>query len=140
MNGKFMEEVTEERDLGVEIRVQGMIKRKFSVRDRNIIVQLYKSLARPHSEYAVEAQRPHHRKNIALLEGVQRRANKLILSLTDETCEDRLSYFKLTMLETRRLIGDLINCLKYLKGFDNLDPSSFLYEFEKYKRSLFKSG
>ena len=62
MNGKYLEEVTEERDLGVVLqtdlkcskqcleavstanRVLGMIRRSFSVRDRNVILQLYKSL------------------------------------------------------------------------------------------------
>ena len=59
-------------------RVLGMIKRTFSVRDKSIILQLYKSLVRPHLEYGVQAWRPHFRKDIDLWEGVQRRATKLI--------------------------------------------------------------
>ena len=74
MNGKLLEEVTEERDLGVITqndlkcssqcikavettnRVLGMIKRTFSVRDESIILQLYKSLVRPHLEYRPSVQ------------------------------------------------------------------------------------
>ena len=110
--------MTEERDLGVIIqndlkcsshcikfktadKVLGMIERTFSARDKSIILQLYKSLVRPHIEYSVQALGPHFQRGIGLLEGVQRRGNKLI-SIKDETYEDRLSCLKLTMLESRR--------------------------------------
>ena len=73
LNGKTLEEVTEERDLGVVVqndlkcskqclkavstanKVLGMTKRSFSVRDKDVILQLYKSLVRPHLEYSVQA-------------------------------------------------------------------------------------
>ena len=79
----------EERDLGVimqsglQCRLQcteavnaankviGMIGRSFVCKDRQIILQLYKSLVRPHFEYCVHAWRPHLHKNIDLIEGVQ---------------------------------------------------------------------
>jgi len=72
MNGKCLEEVIEERDLGVIIqsdlkcsqqclkavstanKVFGMIKRSFSIRDKEIILQLYMSLVRPHLEYSIQ--------------------------------------------------------------------------------------
>jgi len=73
MNDQFLDEVTEERDLGVIMqsdlkcssqctkavntanRILGMIKRTISVRDKDIILQLYTSLVRPHLEYIVHA-------------------------------------------------------------------------------------
>ena len=58
-----------------------MIKRSFSVRDKDVILQLYKLLVRPHLEYSVQAWRPHFQNDIDLIEGVQRRATKLILDL-----------------------------------------------------------
>ena len=143
MNGKFLEEVTEERDLGVIIRsdlkcsshcmkavntanrVLGMIRRTFSVKDKKIILLLYKALVRPHLEYSVQAWRPHFRGDIDLLEGVQRRATKLITSISNKSYEDRLHILNLTTLETRRLRGDLIEVFKIFKGFDNLDSSMF---------------
>ena len=76
-------------------------------------------------EYSVQAWRPHFRKDIDLLEGVQRRATKLITTIKDELYEDRLRYLNITTLETRRLRGDLIEVLKIFKGFDNLDSSKF---------------
>jgi len=87
MNSKYLEEVIEERDLGVIIhsdlkcskqylkavrtanKVLRMIKRTFSIRDKEIILQLYKSLVRPHLEYSIHARRPHHQKDIDLTEG-----------------------------------------------------------------------
>jgi hypothetical protein len=143
MNGKYLEEVTEERDLGVIFqndlkcnrqclkavntanKVLGMIKRSFSVRDKDVILQLYKSLVRPHLEYSVQAWRPHFQKDIDLIEGVQRRATKLISDLKDKSYENRLRILNLTTLETRRLRGDLIEVFKIFKGFDNLDPTMF---------------
>jgi len=77
MNGKFLDKVTEERDLGVIMqsdlkcssqcieavntanRILEMIKRTISVRDKDIILQLFKSLVRTHLEYSVKVWRPH---------------------------------------------------------------------------------
>ena len=68
MNGIYLEEVTEERDLDVIVqskavnsanRVLGIIKRTFNVRDKDIVLSLYKSLVRPHLEFSVQARRPH---------------------------------------------------------------------------------
>jgi ribonuclease P/MRP protein subunit RPP40 len=60
-----------------------------------------------------------------LIEGVQRRAIKLIKSLKDETYENRLKKLHLTSMETRRLRGDLIEVFKMFKGMDNLDVHNF---------------
>jgi ribonuclease P/MRP protein subunit RPP40 len=48
---------------------------------------------------------PYLRKDIDLLEGVQRRATKMIPALKFKSYEDRLKELELTSLETRRLMG-----------------------------------
>ena len=75
--------MAEERDLGVIVqndlkyssyciklktadRVLGMIKRTFSVREKRIILQLSKSIVRPHAECSVQALGPHFRKAVDL--------------------------------------------------------------------------
>ena len=99
-----------------------------------IILLLYKTLVRPHLEYSVQAWRPHFWGDIDLLEGVQRRATKLITSASNKSYEDRLHILNLTTLETRRLRGDLIEVLKIFKGFDNLDRSKFFELSNAYTR------
>jgi ribonuclease P/MRP protein subunit RPP40 len=89
-------------------RMLGMIKRNFDCLSKEVVLPLYKSLVRPvrpHLEFGVQAWRPYLRKNIDLLEGVQRRATEMIPSLTFKSYEDRLKELKLTTLETRRLRG-----------------------------------
>jgi ribonuclease P/MRP protein subunit RPP40 len=102
-----------------------MIKRSFCYLSKDVVLKLYKSLVRPHLEYCVQAWRPYLKKDIELIEGVQRRATKLIKSLKDETYENRLKKLHLTSMETRRLRGDLIEVFKMFKGMDNLDVHIF---------------
>jgi len=78
-----------------------------------------------HLEYSVQAWTPHFRKDINLIEGVQRRASKLITSLKDKMYEGRLRLVNLQTLVTRRVRGDLIKVFKMFKVFENLDPCMF---------------
>jgi hypothetical protein len=109
-------------------KVLGMIKRSFISRNKDIVLTLYKSLVRPHLEYCVQAWRPHFVKDIALIEGVQKRATYMISGLHDVSYENRLRNLKLTTLETRRLRGDLIEVFKIVKGFVNV-PADFFFTF-----------
>ncbi len=102
-------------------RMLGFIKRNFSFKNKNLILPLHNSLVRLHLEYAVQFWSPHLAKDIAELEAVQRRATKMIPSLRNKSYEDRLIRLNLFSLEKRRLRGKLIECLKILKGFTNVD-------------------
>ncbi|CAF1134095.1 unnamed protein product, partial [Brachionus calyciflorus] len=53
-------------------------KRSFKCCDKLIIKKLYTSLVRPHLEYAVPVWNPYFKKDINRIEGVQRRATKMI--------------------------------------------------------------
>jgi hypothetical protein len=108
-------------------RILGMIKTSFCYLSKDVVLKLYKSLARPHLEYCVQAWRPYLKKDIELIEGVQRRATKLIKSLKDETYENRVKKLHLTSMETRRLRGDLIEAFKMFKGMDNLEVHKLEY-------------
>ena len=101
----------------------GMIKRNITYRETNLIIPLYKSIARPHLEYCIQACRPHLKKYIDKLERVQRRATKLIPELRIISYEDRVR--KLTTLETRRVRGNQIEVFKITHGIEGLDSGMF---------------
>ena len=135
--------VNKEKDLGVIVdnkfkfdeqcniaarkgnQILGIIKRNFSYLDKDIFLRLYKGLVRPHLEYCIQAWNPHTKKNIKILEDVQRRATKLVREIRNLSYEDRIRYLGLTTLETRRIRGDMIETFKIISGKDNISTDTF---------------
>jgi ribonuclease P/MRP protein subunit RPP40 len=88
-------------------------------------MKLYKCLIRPRLEYAVQAWRPYLQKDIDLIEGVQRRATKLVVETKGMSYDERLKFLDMKTLKTRRVRGDLIEVFKIMKGFENVNKDKF---------------
>ena len=103
MGGTILSKTVKEKDLGVTMnanmkvpeqcriaasmgnQVLGMIRRNITYKEKSLIIPLYKAIVRPHFEYCIQAWSPYLRKDIDMLEQIQRRATKLIPGLRDLT-------------------------------------------------------
>ena len=99
--------------------------RNLTYKEKSLIVPMYKAIVRPHLEYCIQAWSPYLRKDIDMLEKIQRRATKLIPGLRDLRYEERLKECGLTTLEKRRVRGDQIEVFKILNGYENIDSNIF---------------
>lgn len=102
-----------------------LIRRCFREMSPELFLRAYKAYVRPILEHAVVVWCPYFKKDIDLLERVQRRATKIPPTLKNLPYEDRLKALKLTTLHERRDRGCLIETYKILHGHYTCDIDFF---------------
>ena len=143
MDGKKIEAVEEEKDLGVWFgsnmkptiqcekaakeanKALGMITRAFHYRTREVMVPLYKAFVRPKMEHAVSVWRPWLLGEIESLEKVQRRMVRMLNGVNGNSYEEKLQRIGLTTLEERRNRGDMVETYKTLKGRNRVEKNEW---------------
>ena len=137
-----MKQVNEEKDLGVTVDSQlnfrkhisqkiakansmlFIIKNCFKHLDQEMFTLLYKSLVRPHLEYASCVWNPVYKEDIIRIEAIQRKATKLIPELSQLSYAERLRALELPSLYYRRLRTDILFIYNYTHQNIKLNTST----------------
>ena len=94
-----------------------MLTRVITNKDKDIMIPLFKGLVRPILEYGNVVWCPGLKRQIQLIENVQRKFTKRIKGLSHLEYEERLQSLRLPSLTYRRFRGDLIETFKILHDF-----------------------
>ena len=101
----------------------GMIWRTFNHMDEEMFLLLYKPLVRQKLEVAHVVWKPRWKCDLLTLEGVQRKATRMVKDLRDLSYAERLEKLCLQSVEYRLNRGDMIECWKLLNGkYDSAFP------------------
>ena len=138
LNGSVLPVIETEKDLGVHVmrdltwdyhisqslskakQCVGWVSRSVISREKDVMLNIYKSLVRPNLEYCVQLWNPvpahGNWSTIMKLESVQRSFTRLIDGIGLLPYKERLQKLKLTTLIERRARGDLIEVFKTFTG------------------------
>ena len=148
MNGEKLQYTSLHEDLGIVIdehltfshhisqkvnkanQIMGLIRRTITYLDEYNFKLLFVSLVRPHTEYGNSIWLPLLKRDIKLIENIQKRATKYIPSLKHLEYQERLKKVNLPTLQYRRFRGDMIETYKILHDIYDNDCTSGLFELK----------
>ena len=132
-----------EKDLGIQVdsqlkfreqaaaavskasRILSVIRRSFGLLDETTLPLLFRTMVRPHLEYANAVWGPFNREDQRRIERVQRRATRLVASIRGRPYEERLRVLNLPSLYHRRRRGDMITVYQVLRQGVDVDATQF---------------
>ena len=95
---------------------------------KHMFLTVYKSLIRSIIDYGSTVYYPSTKKNIQLIENIQRRATRIVPELKGLSYPERLRELNLPTLLYRRRRFDMIQIFKLVHGLEDINSSSF-FEF-----------
>ena len=105
-----------------------VIKKSFTKVMKQVFLNIYKCLIRPHLEFANLIWHPRLTKHQKILENVKRRATRLVSGIKNLSYYERLKELNLSSLEYRRRRGTMIEMYKICYGFYDRNPTAGLFE------------
>ena len=119
-----------------------LIPKCFVSQNVNLLVRAFVTYVRPLLEYNSYVWSPSHKRDITFIGKVQRKCTKWLCSYWNLSCDERLKWLNLDLLELRRIKADLILCYKIIFGvvhlniqdfFDVATSSTRVHQFKLYK-------
>ena len=137
-----IEKVSSEKDMGVYMdkalnfsehisskinqanRNLGLIFRTFTYMDKEMFLNLYKSIFQLYVEYAATVCTPLYKKYMVAIENIQRRATKLVRTKGHLPYQEWLKCLGLPSLEYRRERADLVEVYKIMNRISDVDKEN----------------
>jgi hypothetical protein len=114
-------------------RISGAIRRTFRSRSRELLWPAFVYYVLPVLMYLSQAWSPKLKKDIAVLERIQRRFTKRIAGLSNLTYTERLHELNALTLSSRRVYADLIFVFKCMHGLTSYPASELGFNRVKSK-------
>ena len=105
--------------------ILAFIAKRLEFKNREVLLQLFRVLVRPHLEYCGQFWSPFLKKDLVTLEAVQGGFIRLIPGMRGLSYQERLNSLGLYSLEFRRVRGDLIQTYQILRELDRVDGEMF---------------
>ena len=100
-------------------------RKSFTSKNTEFLLFLYKTYVLPKIEYASNVWSPYYKKDVDLIENIQRKYTKFLPGMFHLSYTDRLTRLKLQTLEERRIYLDMILLYKIIHGLIEIDFNKY---------------